>query len=107
MVSEDRSATLIGFVMAGDFDTNSDNIDVVVDVVHESAATERAGFDIVYVYAAHNIALSLASIPFQISIALGAAAAGIVRGRTLRSRRRRGRACRGPCPCRRFAVGSG
>ena len=46
MVSEDRSATLIGFVMAGDFDTNSDNIDVVVDVVHESAAAERAGFDI-------------------------------------------------------------
>jgi hypothetical protein len=31
LVSEDRSATLIGFVMAGDFDTNSDNIDVVVD----------------------------------------------------------------------------
>ena len=46
LVSEDRRATLIGFVMAGDFDTNSDNINVVVDVVHESAAAERADFDI-------------------------------------------------------------
>ena len=46
LVSADRSATLIVFVMAGDFDTNSDNIDVVVDVVHESAASERADFAI-------------------------------------------------------------
>jgi uncharacterized membrane protein YdfJ with MMPL/SSD domain len=44
--SDDRSATLIGLVMAGDFDTNSENIDVVVDVVHEAAEAERADFDI-------------------------------------------------------------
>jgi len=46
LVSADRSATLIAFVMAGDYDTNSDNIDVVVDVVHESAASERSDFAI-------------------------------------------------------------
>ena len=46
LVSDDRSATLIAFVMAGDFDTNSDNIDVVVDVVHVAAEAERADFDI-------------------------------------------------------------
>ena len=32
--------------MAGDFDTNSDNIDVVVDVVHVAAEAERADFDV-------------------------------------------------------------
>ena len=46
LVSEDRTATLIAFVMAGDFDTNSKNINVVVDVVHEAAAAEKADFDI-------------------------------------------------------------
>ena len=46
LVSSDRAATLIAFVMAGDFDTNSKNIDVVVDVVHESAEAEKADFDI-------------------------------------------------------------
>ena len=46
LVSEDRAATLIAFVMAGDFDTNSDNIDVVVDVVHEAAEAEKDSFDI-------------------------------------------------------------
>ena len=45
-VSEDRSATLIGFVMAGDFDTNSKHIEYVVDIVHEAAATEIVDFDI-------------------------------------------------------------
>ena len=46
LVSSDRAATLIAFVMAGDFDTNSKNINVVVDVVHESAEAEKADFDI-------------------------------------------------------------
>ena len=45
-VSDDRGSTLIGFVMAGDFDTNSKNIEDVVDVVHEAAAAEAGSFDI-------------------------------------------------------------
>ncbi len=44
--SADESATLISFVMAGDFDQNSDNIEEVVEVVHEMAAREAADFDI-------------------------------------------------------------
>jgi RND superfamily putative drug exporter len=46
LVSEDRQATLIAFVMAGDFDQNADNIGAVVDVVHESAAAEKDDFTI-------------------------------------------------------------
>ena len=46
LVSGDGSATLIAFVMAGDFDTNSDNIETVVDVVHEAAAEHKADFNI-------------------------------------------------------------
>ncbi len=46
MVSEDRGSTIIAFVMAGDFDQNSDNIDVVVDVVHEAAEAEEGDFSI-------------------------------------------------------------
>ena len=46
LVSGDGSATLIAFVMAGDFDRNSDNIETVVDVVHEAAAEHKADFDI-------------------------------------------------------------
>lgn len=46
LVSADRAATLIAFVMAGDFDENSKNIEEVVHVVHESAEAEKAGFDI-------------------------------------------------------------
>lgn len=45
LVSGDDT-TLIVFVMAGDFDTNSKNIDVVVDVVHEAAEAGRDDFDI-------------------------------------------------------------
>ena len=44
LVSDDRTATLIAFVMAGDFDDNSDNISDVVDVVH--AAKGQEGFEI-------------------------------------------------------------
>ena len=44
LVSDDRTATLIAFVMAGDFDDNSDNISDVVDVVH--AAKGQEGFAI-------------------------------------------------------------
>ncbi|MCI0844309.1 MAG: MMPL family transporter [Chloroflexi bacterium] len=44
LVSDDRTATLISFVMAGDFDDNSKNISDVVDVVH--AAQGQDGFDI-------------------------------------------------------------
>ncbi|MDA1127961.1 MAG: MMPL family transporter [Chloroflexi bacterium] len=43
-VSEDRATTFISFVMAGDFDQNADNIEQVVDVVHESAEAEKADF---------------------------------------------------------------
>ena len=46
LVSDDRSATLIAFVMAGDFDTNSDNIDEVVDVVHDFAKEHSKSFDV-------------------------------------------------------------
>ena len=46
LVSDDRSATLIAFVMAGDFDTNSDNIDQVVDVVHDFAREHSQSFDV-------------------------------------------------------------
>ena len=45
-MSDDRSATLIAFVMAGDFDTNSDNIDEVVDVVHDFAREHSKSFDV-------------------------------------------------------------
>ena len=44
LVSEDRGSTLIAFVMAGDFDQNADNIDAVVDVVHESAEAQEGEF---------------------------------------------------------------
>ena len=46
MVSEDRGSTIVAFVMAGDFDQNSDNIDKVVDVVHESAAANEGNFTV-------------------------------------------------------------
>ena len=46
LVSDDRSATLVAFVMAGDFDTNSDNIDEVVDVVHDFANEHSKSFDV-------------------------------------------------------------
>ncbi|NQW21989.1 MAG: MMPL family transporter [SAR202 cluster bacterium] len=46
LVSGNRAATLIAFVMAGDFDENSKNIEEVVAVVHESAEVEKSGFDI-------------------------------------------------------------
>ncbi len=46
LVSEDRGATLITLVMAGDFDQNADNIGAVVDVVHESAAAAEGDFTI-------------------------------------------------------------
>ncbi|PKB59640.1 MAG: hypothetical protein BZY83_00805 [SAR202 cluster bacterium Casp-Chloro-G2] len=46
LVSDDRATTLITFVMAGDFDQNSKNIESVVDVVHEAAAAEKDAFDI-------------------------------------------------------------
>ena len=45
-VSDDRTATLMGFVMAGDFDTNSKNIAAVVELVHETAFEEADDFDI-------------------------------------------------------------
>ena len=44
LVSDDRTTTLISFVMAGDFDDNSENIPDVVDVV--DAAQGQAGFEI-------------------------------------------------------------
>ena len=44
LVSEDRGSTLITLIMAGDFDQNADNIEAVVDVVHEYAATETGNF---------------------------------------------------------------
>ncbi len=44
LVSDDRATTLISFVMAGDFDENSDNIPDVVDVV--DAAQGQEGFRI-------------------------------------------------------------
>ncbi|MCH8988507.1 MAG: MMPL family transporter [Chloroflexi bacterium] len=44
LVSGDRKTTLISFVMAGDFDDNSDNIPDVVDTVH--AAQGQKGFGI-------------------------------------------------------------
>lgn len=44
LVSDDRTATLISLVMAGDFDDNSENIGDVVDVVH--AAQGQEGFEI-------------------------------------------------------------
>lgn len=44
LVSDDRTATLIAFVMAGDFDENSQNISDVVDTVH--AAQGQEGFEI-------------------------------------------------------------
>ncbi len=44
LVSDDRTTTLISFVMAGDFDDNSDNIPDVVDVV--DAAQGQDGFEI-------------------------------------------------------------
>ncbi|PKB72339.1 MAG: hypothetical protein BZY87_00690 [SAR202 cluster bacterium Io17-Chloro-G6] len=44
LVSEDQTSTLIAFVMAGDFDQNADNIDAVVDVVHEAATEHEDDF---------------------------------------------------------------
>ena len=46
LVSDDRAATLIVFVMAGNFDDNSKNIGGVVDVVHEFATKHRGTLDI-------------------------------------------------------------
>ena len=46
LVSDDRGSTLITFVMAGDVDQNADNIDAVVDVVHEAAEAEGEDFTI-------------------------------------------------------------
>ena len=44
LVSENQGSTLIAFVMAGDFDHNSDNIDAVVDVVRDSAEAHEGEF---------------------------------------------------------------
>ncbi len=44
LVSENKGSTLIAFVMAGDFDHNSDNIDAVVDVVRDSAEAYEGEF---------------------------------------------------------------
>ncbi|MQG55567.1 MAG: MMPL family transporter [SAR202 cluster bacterium] len=44
LVSENRGSTLIAFVMAGDFDHNSNNIDAVVDVVRDSAEAYEGEF---------------------------------------------------------------
>ncbi|MCH8298025.1 MAG: MMPL family transporter [Chloroflexi bacterium] len=44
LVSGDRTATLISFVMAGDFDDNSENISDVADTIH--AAQGQEGFEI-------------------------------------------------------------
>ena len=46
LVSDDRAATLIVFVMTGNFDANSKNIGGVVDVVHEFATKHRGTLDI-------------------------------------------------------------
>ncbi len=44
LVSENKGSTLIAFVMAGDFDHNSNNIDAVVDVVRDSAEAYEGEF---------------------------------------------------------------
>ncbi len=44
LVSENKGSTLIAFVMAGNFDHNSDNIDAVVDVVRDSAEAYEGEF---------------------------------------------------------------
>ena len=46
MRGEDNRSTFIPFVMAGDFDQNSNNIETVRDVVHEAAAAAGDDFTI-------------------------------------------------------------